>query len=370
MITIVVFENISKIYPNNVTAVKDLTLTVNKAELMVLIGPSGCGKTTTLKMVNHLIEPTSGVIKLNGINTNDLNPVLLRRDIGYVIQNGGLFPHKTVAANIAIIPKLKKWSKAQINERIDELLKMVNMEPEIYRSRYPKELSGGQQQRIGVLRALAAKPDVILMDEPFGALDPITRDQLQDELKNLQKQVKKTILFVTHDMNEALKIADRIAILKEGEIIQLASPNELIQNPVNDFVKEFVGLHAQPSSFSSISISSIMSTQFAAVRNTEKVGNLKLAGKIKDETVLVTGPADEYLGMANLYASYPGLDDMLVGDIAESGTTINQNGDVKEAIEIIAEKNIKTLPVLASGQKPVGVITQHSIYKYILEMIS
>ena len=237
----VIFEEVTKIYPGNVKAVDSLCLKVKRGELVVLIGPSGCGKTTTLKMVNRLIEPSSGKIFLAGTDTDELDAVELRRQIGYVIQNIGLFPHKTVASNIAVVPRLKKWSPKDVDKRVDELLGMVGMEPKLYRNRFPNELSGGQQQRIGVLRALAAEPEVMLMDEPFGALDPITRDQLQDELKRLQQRLHKTIIFVTHDMDEALKIADKIVIMKDGLILQAASPEEILQQPANDFVRHFIG---------------------------------------------------------------------------------------------------------------------------------
>ncbi len=237
----VIFEKVTKTYSEKTKAVDNLDLTINKSKLTVLIGPSGCGKTTTLKMINRLITPTKGKIYIDGVDTAKLNPVELRRQIGYVIQDIALFPHKTVAANIAVVLKLKKWHQNDIKNRVDELLRMVDMDPEIYRDRYPKELSGGQQQRIGVLRALAAEPELMLMDEPFGSLDEHTRNQLQDELKHLQQKLQKTIVFVTHDMDEALKIADRIIIMKDGSIVQEGSPEEILQNTENDFVCNFIG---------------------------------------------------------------------------------------------------------------------------------
>lgn len=237
----VVFENVSKVYANGTVAVNNLDLTIEKGELVVLIGPSGCGKTTTLKMINRLIEPTSGKILVGGKDIHEENPVQLRRRIGYVIQQIGLFPHMTIAQNIGLVPKLLGITSQNINQKVDQLLEMVALDPLLYRDRYPKQLSGGEQQRVGVLRALAADPDVILMDEPFGALDPISREQLQDELKKLQASVHKTIIFVTHDMDEALKLADRIVLMKDGYIVQVGEPEELIRNPVNDFVREFIG---------------------------------------------------------------------------------------------------------------------------------
>ena len=210
------FSNVVKTYGEHV-AVKNLNLEIPEGEFVVLIGPSGCGKTTTLKMVNRLIEPTSGDIFIRDRNVMDLNPVALRREIGYVIQQIGLFPNMTIEQNIDVVPRLLGWPADRRKRRVFELLEMVNMDPDIYASRYPAELSGGQQQRIGVLRALAVEPPLILMDEPFGALDPIARESLQDEMKSLHGRLNKTTIFVTHDMDEALKLADRIVVMNQGE---------------------------------------------------------------------------------------------------------------------------------------------------------
>lgn len=233
-------ENVSKTYKGGKKAVNNVNLKIAKGEFICFIGPSGCGKTTTMKMINRLIEPSAGKIFIDGENIMDQDPVELRRKIGYVIQQIGLFPHMTIQQNISLVPKLLKWPEQQRKERARELLKLVDMGPE-YVDRYPHELSGGQQQRIGVLRALAAEPPLILMDEPFGALDPITRDSLQEEFKKLQKTLHKTIVFVTHDMDEAIKLADRIVILKAGEIVQVGTPDDILRNPADEFVEEFIG---------------------------------------------------------------------------------------------------------------------------------
>ncbi|UPV77746.1 ABC transporter ATP-binding protein [Bacillus rugosus] len=235
------FENVSKQFNDGTTAVKSLNLTINKGEFFVLIGPSGSGKTTTLKMINRLIEISEGSIFINGKKISEYDIHELRWSIGYVLQQIALFPHMSIEENIAVVPEMKKWSKEKIKNRIDDLLDMVGLDPEKYRHRKPSELSGGQQQRIGVVRALAADPEIVLMDEPFSALDPISREKLQDDILNLQKTIKKTIVFVTHDMQEALKLGDRISIMKDGEIVQVGTPKELIYHPVNDFVKEFIG---------------------------------------------------------------------------------------------------------------------------------
>src|SRR5690625_1405771 len=227
-------------YKEGVKAVNDVSLHVKEGEFIVFIGPSGCGKTTTMKMINRLIEPSEGKIYINGENVMDKDPVQLRREIGYVIQQIGLFPHMTIKENIARVAKLLRWSEADRKERAAVLLKLVDMDP-AYLKRYPHELSGGQQQRIGVLRALAANPPLILMDEPFGALDPITRDGLQEEFKKLQKELNKTIIFVTHDMDEAINLADKIVIMRDGQIVQYDTPEEILRNPANQFVKDFLG---------------------------------------------------------------------------------------------------------------------------------
>jgi osmoprotectant transport system ATP-binding protein len=222
-------------------AVDHLDLDVAAGEVCVLIGPSGCGKTTTMRMVNRLIEPTSGTIEVNGHDVTHMNPVELRRGIGYVIQQVGLFPHMTIAANIATVPHLLGWDETKVARRIDELLQLIGMEPESFRDRYPRELSGGQRQRIGVARALAADPPVLLMDEPFGAIDPINRARVQDEFLKIQRQLKKTVVFVTHDIDEAIKMGDRIALLRDGRLVQQAPPAEMLARPANGFVEDFVG---------------------------------------------------------------------------------------------------------------------------------
>lgn len=236
------FEQVSKQFPNGTFAVKSLDFKIKKGEFFILIGPSGSGKTTTLKMINRLIELSKGWVWINGMKISDYDINELRWNIGYVLQQIALFPHMSIAENIAIVPELVNWDKEKIAARVDELLKMVGLDPKEYRNRKPSELSGGQQQRVGVIRALAADPEIILMDEPFSALDPFSREKLQDELLEIQRKLKKTIVFVTHDMQEALKLGDRICLMKDGEIVQIGTPNEFLTIPVNDFVREFVGI--------------------------------------------------------------------------------------------------------------------------------
>ena len=235
-------DSVSKRFPDGTIAVTDLSLEVPEGEISVLVGPSGCGKTTTLKMVNRLIEPTSGRIYLDDEDVTGVDPVGLRRRIGYVIQQVGLFPHQTIAGNVGTVPRLLGWSRDRVKARVDELMELVGLEPTTYRHRYPTQLSGGQRQRVGVARALAADPPVLLMDEPFGAIDPVTRMRLQDEFLRLQDTVRKTIVFVTHDIEEAVKMGDRIAILEIGGVLaQYDTPAEVLGNPASDFVADFVG---------------------------------------------------------------------------------------------------------------------------------
>ncbi|CAN5451551.1 betaine/proline/choline family ABC transporter ATP-binding protein [soil metagenome] len=236
------FENVTKEFSNMArSAVDHCSLEVDKGQFIVLLGPSGCGKTTLLKMVNRLYEPSSGTIYLDGVDIRQLNVNKLRRQIGYVIQQTGLFPHMTVAQNIATVPNLLRWPKQQTDQRVDELLALVDLPPAEYRTRYPAQLSGGQQQRVGVARALAGNPEFILMDEPFGAVDAITRMSLQDEMITLQKKLRKTILFVTHDVDEALRLADKIVIMRGGKIVQYDTPLNILNHPADAFVKELMG---------------------------------------------------------------------------------------------------------------------------------
>ncbi|MFG2471291.1 ABC transporter ATP-binding protein [Streptomyces canus] len=239
-------ENLTKRYPGTPRpAVDNVTMDIKAGELVVLVGPSGCGKSTALEMINRLVEPTGGRIRINGEDVTDTDPVKLRRKVGYAIQSAGLFPHMTVAQNIALVPKMIGWGKGRIKDRVEELLDLVGLDPGEFQGRYPRGLSGGRQQRVGMARALAADPPVLLMDEPFGAVDPITRDHLRDELIRLQHELHKTIVFVTHDFDEAIKLGDRIAVLRErSHIAQFDTPEAILTRPADDFVSGFVGAGA------------------------------------------------------------------------------------------------------------------------------
>jgi len=240
----ITYDGVTKVFgsgPDAVVALDDVTFEIPQGEVVIFLGPSGCGKTTLLRLTNRLDTPTRGTISVNEQDILAVDPVKLRQQMGYVIQEIGLFPNKTVADNIAVVPKLLGWSKDRIRKRVDELLQLIRLEPEVYRHRYPVELSGGQQQRVGVARALAADPEILLMDEPFGAVDPINRMQLQDEFLNLQAQMKKTVAFVSHDIHEAIKVGDKIALFDQGRLIQYDTPEIILTQPKNQFVADFVG---------------------------------------------------------------------------------------------------------------------------------
>ncbi|MEW6502672.1 MAG: ABC transporter ATP-binding protein [Chloroflexota bacterium] len=260
------FVNVSKQYPGaTAPAVDNITLEIPEGAMVVLLGPSGCGKTTLLKMVNRLHEPTSGIIFLNGVDIQSMPVNQLRRNIGYVIQQVGLFPHLTIAKNIAVVPELLRWERQRIERRIDELLDLVHL-PLDFRNRYPAQLSGGQQQRVGLARALAADPQVMLMDEPFGAIDAITRESLQDQLLELQRRLKKTILFVTHDVEEALKLADEIIVLDKGRLIQKDTPCNLLANPANDFVRQLLNTDDRIRQLSLVRVETVMKSLDSAIQ--------------------------------------------------------------------------------------------------------
>lgn len=253
------FEQVSLQFPGaSHPAVDSCSCEVEAGEVVVILGPSGCGKTTLLKMVNRLYEPTEGKIYLNGTDIRQMKVTALRQQIGYVIQQSGLFPHMTVAQNIAVVPKLLGWQQAKIQSRVDELLTLIQLPPAEYRDRYPSQLSGGQQQRVGLARALAGDPNVMLMDEPFGAIDAITRASLQDEILRLQRQLKKTILFVSHDVEEALRLADRILIMQSGKIVQYDTPFNILTRPANAFVHDLVGADDMVRQLSLLRVESAM----------------------------------------------------------------------------------------------------------------
>jgi osmoprotectant transport system ATP-binding protein len=290
-------------------AVDKLTLRVPEGAVCVLIGPSGCGKTTTMRIINRMIEPDAGSVVVNGRNVMDVDPVTLRRHIGYVIQQIGLFPHWSIADNVATVPKLLGWDAARIAARVDELLALVGMDPGMYRGRFPRELSGGQKQRVGVARALAADPPVMLMDEPFGAIDPITRTHLQDEFLRILHDLKKTIVFVTHDIDEAIRMGDRIAIMKDGALIQYDTPEAILAAPADAFVETFVGADRALKRLALVSASAAMDAAVAAPATAPSIqGSASLRDTLARmlslgvDTLSVIGPQGAAIGVVTLAA--------------------------------------------------------------------
>lgn len=368
------FEEVTKEFKGGTTAVNKLNLTIEKGQFVVLVGPSGCGKTTTLKMVNRLIEPTSGEIYIQGEKARNLNVVELRRKIGYVIQTIGLLPHLTVAANIALVPQLKGWDRAKCRARAEELLNMVDMDPAIFADRYPAQLSGGQQQRIGVLRALAADPDLILMDEPFGALDPITREQLQLEFKRLQEQLKKTIIFVTHDMNEALLLADRIIVMKDGAIVQDATPEEILRQPANDFVASFIGRSARPQAVEELMVSDVMNPKPVTIKPERGLGEaLKRMQQQRVDSLLVVKNGILH-GMVRARDLYPYLLRNEMVSVAEVVTmmppTVQLDAPLSLAAEKLMERNTNLVVVVDDQNRLKGVVTRASLVGVLVDNYS
>lgn len=357
------FRNVAKQF-GQTKVVQNISLQVSRGHLVTLIGPSGCGKTTTLKMVNRLIDPTDGDIFVDGQNIKMQNPVELRRNIGYVIQQIGLFPHMTIEENITLVPRLKGKKKRDLLTRTEELLNLVGLDPKIYRQRYPRELSGGQQQRIGVARALAADPNLILMDEPFSALDPISREQLQDELVKLQSAVKKTILFVTHDMDEALKIADQIVLMRNGVIVQSATPDQLLRHPKDDFVREFVGEKRFSSVERVITVKDVLTNAVTISPNRGLAEAIAIMQQGRVNGLIVTDRQEAYLGVLGpkeIYEHY-GNERSHVRDVmTKNAPTANLDTDLATVLMLLEQEGRGYIPVLDQAERLLGVVTRASV---------
>jgi osmoprotectant transport system ATP-binding protein len=359
----IVFDQVRKEY-GETTVIRNLNLEIPEGNIVVLVGPSGCGKTTTMKMINRLIEPTDGQIVVGGKSVTEQSVVELRRGIGYVIQQVGLFPHMTIAENVALVPKLRGGRKEINRGQVDRLLHVVGLDPEVYRERYPKELSGGQQQRVGVARALMSDPPIILMDEPFSALDPITREQLQDELIRLNQELNKTIIFVTHDMDEALKIADQIIVMQGGHVIQQGTPDQILRHPANEFVRGFIG-EKRLSSHQSWTVDDVMLTN--PVRMAPKKGlaaAVQTMSRKRVTGVLVTGPTGRFLGIADtadIYARYQ-EEDVSLGDVMRVDVCTVQTGTpLTEAIPLVQAAPYGYLPVVDRNGQLAGLLTRGSL---------
>ncbi|QUH24731.1 ABC transporter ATP-binding protein [Serpentinicella alkaliphila] len=369
------FINVSKSYDGKTNIIERLNLRINSGELVVLIGESGSGKTTTMKMINRVHEPTSGSILINGHDIMDANIIELRRNIGYVIQKVGLFPHMTIADNIELIPYLKKWDKEKRRKRAHELLEMVNLDPNIYLDRYPNELSGGQQQRVGVARALAVNPDIILMDEPFSALDPITREQLQEELLKLQDELHKTIVFVTHDMDEALKIGDKIAVMRDGNIVQFDTPENILKNPVDEFVENFVGKDRIWKSPELLYAEDIMVKRPATIsleRTTAKALEI-MKEKGVEYLPVVDKPGEnpkKVLGFVKPRELRAKENAKMKEIMNTNFVTVGLKTNMVEVLNIMKDRKVKNIPVIDEAGYLKGLVTQTSILNLFTDAIS
>jgi len=359
----ITFENVSKKFKDT-TVLKDISFDIEKGQLVVLIGLSGCGKTTTLKMINKLIKPSTGKITIDGEDISRKDPILLRRNIGYVIQQTGLFPHMTIRENTEIIAKVEKLDPENIAKKTTELMEMVGLSEE-YLDRYPSELSGGQQQRVGVARAFALDPDIILMDEPFSALDPITRTSLQEELVHLQSKVRKTIVFVTHDMSEAIKIADKICIMDKGEIIQYDTPENILKNPVNDFVSEFVGRNRIWESPEYIRAEDIMISEPVTVSPELTIGKAldKMRTMKVNSLLVVEGPKKKMVGLikpkqiAKMKDRSVLVKDLMIRDFAFAGA----QDSIVDLLRVVDDNSISEIPILSEEGSLMGLVTENSL---------
>lgn len=357
------FKNVRKDFKNK-TILKDITLKINRGELVAIIGSSGCGKTTTLKMINRLIKPTSGKIFINGEDIASKDVIKLRRNIGYVIQQTGLFPHLTIRENIEMIPKVEKLNKVSIEKRTLELMDMVGLNSNDFLDRYPTELSGGQQQRVGVARAFATNPEIILMDEPFSALDPITRVQLQEELIDLQSNLKRTIVFVTHDMDEAIKIADKICIMNKGEIVQYDTPENILKNPINDFVSEFIGKNRIWSSPEFIRAKDIMIDHpVVCFKNASLLRCIEKMRSSKVDSLMVIDRESYLLGIITAKQIQNKTDrNIPVEEIMNNKfISVQPDDSIIDILELVKEHKIGQVPVLDDFGVLKGIITKSSL---------
>ncbi len=362
------FEHVTKSYGKK-TILNDLNFTIPDGQFVILIGPSGCGKTTTMKLINRLLEPDSGTISIDGEDIRSHDKVDLRRHIGYVIQQIGLFPNMTVAQNISVVPKLLKYDKNRCNEIVQEMLKMVHMEE--YAEKYPSELSGGQQQRVGVLRALAASPPIVLMDEPFGALDPQTREVLQNEVKNLQQRLNKTIVFVTHDMDEALKLADIIIFMDGGELVQMASPEEMLENPASERVRDFLGKHA-PGAQTPSKVEQFMRTSVQSVRRDRGVLEcVERMARHSVDTLLVVDENNRYAGTVSIGDIRTWGRELKTIDpiIRQTARTTRVGDDAKESFDYLLESGASYVIVLNEDDTIAGIVTKTSVARAVADTL-
>lgn len=365
-------KNLSKVYGGGKKAVDNISLDIESGEFIAFIGTSGSGKTTALRMINRMIEATEGQITINGKDVRKMNPVELRRKIGYVIQQIGLMPHMTIRENIVLVPKLLKWSQEKKERKAKELIKLVDL-PEEFLDRYPSQLSGGQQQRIGVVRALAAEQDVILMDEPFGALDPITRDTLQDLVKELQQKLGKTFVFVTHDMDEAIKLADKICIMSEGQVIQFDTPDNILRHPANDFVRDFIGqnrLIQDRPNMRTVKDAMIKPVTVHADRSLNEV--VKVMRERRVDTIFVVGNNNRLLGYLDIEDINQGLrsNKELIDTMQRDIYRVRIDSKLQDSVRTILKRNVRNVPVVdRDGETLIGLVTRANLVDIVYDSI-
>ena len=365
------FEHVTKKYGNSVI-LDDLSFSIEQGEFAVLIGPSGCGKTTTLKSINRLIEPEGGHIYVNGTDISQTDPVKLRRSIGYVIQQIGLFPNMTIAQNIGVVPKRLKYEKSEILRITRELMDMVGLSYEEYGHKYPSELSGGQQQRIGVLRALAASPPIVLMDEPFGALDPMTRSTLQEEISRLHKKLNKTIVFVTHDMDEALKLADKIIFMDHGRIVQMATPEEMLERPASALIRSFMGKRLTDSVPIHLTASDFMRPDPISVYKSRGVREcMEIMARRNIDSLLIKNDDDTYAGVVTIHSiKKSGKTTGTIGEIPISENAVSYiNEDASESFDKLLNSDDNYLVVLNEDNTIAGMVTNTSMAKAMADAL-
>lgn len=348
-----------------------MNIEIQQGEFVAFIGTSGSGKTTALRMINRMIEATEGQIMINGKDVRQMNPVQLRRSIGYVIQQIGLMPHMTVRENIVLVPKLLKWSQEKKDAKARELIKLVDL-PEEYLDRYPSELSGGQQQRIGVIRALAAEQDIILMDEPFGALDPITRDTLQDLVKKLQQKLGKTFIFVTHDMDEAIKLADKICIMSYGKVIQYDTPDNILRHPANDFVRDFIGQNRLIQDRPNVrKVEDAMITPITITADQSLNDAVQLMRNKRIDTLFVVNHENRLLGFLDIEDINQGLraHAELIDVIQRDVYTVPYDSKLQDSVRTILKRNVRNVPVVDTENHIIGLITRANLVDIVYDSI-
>jgi osmoprotectant transport system ATP-binding protein len=357
------FENVVKQYPNGFRAVDGLSLQVPAGEVCVLIGPSGCGKTTSMRMVNRLISISSGRITVEGRDVRDLPVEDLRRKIGYAIQQIGLFPHMTVFENVAVVPRLLKWEEQRIRRRVDQLLELVGLDPDTHRAKYPRQLSGGQQQRVGVARALGADPPIMLMDEPFGAIDPITREVLQDEFLQIQREIGKTIIFVTHDIDEAIKMGDRIAVLREGKLVQLDTPDDLLAHPKDEFVRDFVGADRQLKRLGLVRVHDLMEREPLFVSLESSIEEAReVMRRHAQESAFVLDRAGRLKGWVSRGAAENGSSLVeAMQEAAYSEVAAKETATVRDTLSVMLTHGFRVTPVVDGEGRLVGAVTLEAL---------